>query len=580
MLSFIAFAVQAAYSAKFSPMTSSPNFIVPASTVRNWFDAGKRASTNYIIHKSSGPGSPSLVEPEALNGPLVAASIPGFTPAQIRSAYNVGSDLGIKAIAIVDAYDYTTALADFNAFSRQFGLPVEPSLSATASSNAHFQVVYSGGTQPAVNADWNGEEALDIEWAHAMAPNAKIYLVEAPDNLYPNLPLAVQFAAKLPNVKQISCSWGSLEFQGSTQLDSLMVNPGVTTFNSTGDTAGEDDWPSHSPNVVAVGGTALQFTQLTIGSNGTYPGGTFRTETVWGGNPNEPSTWGTGGGPSAYYSRPSFQASVLATVGSKRGAPDISAAADPYYGGAVYEAGSWSEVGGTSWACPLVAGIANGTGLTYNSSQDQNTVIYNLIGTTHLRDIIAGAAGPFSAGTGWDFASGCGSPLNLNNLAISTAVPFQSGLLNGTAYTDPTNYSLLAAADSSDYVVSAAPFTGVGFVAGAWTNVYFRSGTTANAQGGVLTVVASANTSNAVAQIFAWNWTTAAYDLLASPTLSSTPQTFSVTLTTAQSKLYVDSTGKARIATRALLPQRQLAGSNQSFKYSIDQLGLSVFFST
>jgi len=87
-------------------------------------------------------------------------------------------------IAIVDAYHFATALNDFNVFSQQFGLPVETLLKATNAGNKVFEVVYANGGTPQINGGWNVEEALDIEWAHAMAPCAKIVLVEAASSNY------------------------------------------------------------------------------------------------------------------------------------------------------------------------------------------------------------------------------------------------------------------------------------------------------------------------------------------------------------------------------------------------------------
>ena len=96
---------------------------------------------------------------------------------------------GAKAIAIVDAYDYPTALSDLQIFSAQFGL--------TAPTTANFQVVYATGTQPRADSGWGLEAALDIEWAHAMAPQSKIYLVEAASNSFADLLTAVSVASNL-----------------------------------------------------------------------------------------------------------------------------------------------------------------------------------------------------------------------------------------------------------------------------------------------------------------------------------------------------------------------------------------------
>jgi kumamolisin len=96
---------------------------------------------------------------------------------------------GSRALAIVDAYHYPTAMSDLQVFSAQFGLP--------APTSANFQVVYANGRQPRVNADWNIEAALDIQWAHAMAPQAKIYLVEAASANFADLLYAVSVANSL-----------------------------------------------------------------------------------------------------------------------------------------------------------------------------------------------------------------------------------------------------------------------------------------------------------------------------------------------------------------------------------------------
>ena len=111
-------------------------------------------------------------------GPLVQNSNPpagAYTPAQIQQAYqfNKVSYNGTgETIAIVDAYDDPNIQSDLNAFDTQFGLP----------STTITQVNETGGTSlPAADSTggWELEESLDVEWAHAMAPGAKILLVEA-----------------------------------------------------------------------------------------------------------------------------------------------------------------------------------------------------------------------------------------------------------------------------------------------------------------------------------------------------------------------------------------------------------------
>src|SRR5262249_15136903 len=114
---------------------------------------------------------------------------------------------GAKAIAIVDAFHYPTAMSDLQIFSAQFGLPLP--------TNTNFQVVYASGTQPTADAVWGLEAALDIQWAHAMAPQAKIYLVEAASNSFADLLTAVSVASNYVAAAgggEVSMSWGGSEF--------------------------------------------------------------------------------------------------------------------------------------------------------------------------------------------------------------------------------------------------------------------------------------------------------------------------------------------------------------------------------
>src|SRR5215469_10340874 len=154
---------------------------------------------------------------------------------------------GARAIAIVDAYDYPTAFSDLQIFSAQFGLP--------APTTANFQVVYATGTLPKPDAGWGLEAALDIQWAHAMAPGAKIYLVEAASNSYADLLTAVNGASNLvaqAGGGEVSMSWGGSEFSFEGFYDGYFTKSGVVYFAAAGDSAGTI-WPATSPNVVSAG---------------------------------------------------------------------------------------------------------------------------------------------------------------------------------------------------------------------------------------------------------------------------------------------------------------------------------------
>ena len=136
-----------------------------------------------------------VAEPLIAVSPEVTNTVPyGYTPAQIRHAYGFdqvkfGSVLGTGAgqtIAIVDAYSEPNIVGDLAAFDREFGLAAPPS----------FKVVNENGgsTLPATDSGWSLEIALDVEWAHAVAPGANILLVEASSSSLTDLLAAVNYA--------------------------------------------------------------------------------------------------------------------------------------------------------------------------------------------------------------------------------------------------------------------------------------------------------------------------------------------------------------------------------------------------
>ena len=179
-----------------------------------------------------------------------------------------------------------------------------------------------------MNGNWEIEEALDIEWAHAIAPGASIVLVEASSESNADLFAAIKTAASLPGVSAVSMSWGLNEFSGETALDSTFVTPaghqGVTFVAASGDSGGfapdaQGDptttpgilYPAASPRVVGVGGTTLN-----LNSDSTY-----NSETAWS---------LSGGGTSLFEARPAFQQGAQSTA--FRTVPDVAFDADPNTG--------------------------------------------------------------------------------------------------------------------------------------------------------------------------------------------------------------------------------------------------------
>jgi subtilase family serine protease len=367
--------------------------LVPESAGSTFQDRNTRSHTRLRV----------LVVPDA-----AASTTSAFnTPADLHSLYNLPSTGGSGAIAIVDSYHFPTALADFNSFSKTFGLPLETSTVSTASSNKNFQVVYARGYAPQSGgnyiASWNLEAALDIEWAHAMAPNAKIYLVEAASDSTSDLDYAVQIAAGLAGVREVSMSWGGGEVSYETwAYDTIFTKPGVVYFASSGDSSDQMEYPAASPNVVSCGGTSVNRSSS----------GAFLSETGW----ND-----TGCGPSAFESRPTYQGAVASVVGSKRGVSDLAFDADPNTGVYVYDStplwggSGWWILGGTSVSSPSLAGVINlaatsGNGFATNSPAELMRLYSHLGNSTAFRDITSGADGKYTCKTGYDFITGLGTP--------------------------------------------------------------------------------------------------------------------------------------------------------------------------
>jgi subtilase family serine protease len=323
--------------------------------------------------------------------PNASTSPTGLSPATIKSAYGftTSNTAGAgKTIAIVDAYNDPTVEADLGVFSSQYGLP------ACTTANGCFKVVnQSGGSKlPKTNAGWALEISLDVQWAHAIAPGAKILLVEATSNSFTNLLAAEDYAAA--NAQYVSNSWGAAEFSGESAYDSHFVHSGVSFFVSSGDNGTPAEYPSSSPNVISVGGTTLHFS-----------GGNFSSETGWS---------GSGGGCSIYENATSAQSGFSqygqVNCAGKRGTPDISLDADPNSGVSVYDSTryqgqkGWWQIGGTSASSPMIAARAAVAGAVVNSAY-----IYG--GSITYRDITSGSNG-LSCLAGYDLVTGRGSWTN------------------------------------------------------------------------------------------------------------------------------------------------------------------------
>jgi subtilase family serine protease len=316
----------------------------------------------------------------------------GYTPGQIASAYGIdalhtaGYDGSGQTIAITGAFFSPTIRTDVNEFSKRQGLP-------KLDGRSYREVVAPGTIRfphdPAVTQDWYIEQSLDVEWAHAIAPEANIVYVGAANDGR-GLDVALNHAVdnRLANV--ISNSWGMPETYASKgeikALDAVFTQAraqGIAILFSSGDygdnlqefgklSAG---FPDSSPLVTSVGGTSLG-----IGSSGQrlFETGWGTGQLTWGGTswlggaPSGDFLYGGGGGVSRVYARPAYQDGVVpAGYGMIKGQaqrvePDVALVADPQTG--VVFTQSWSTpgggtvvkdswIGGTSLATPIMAGI-------------------------------------------------------------------------------------------------------------------------------------------------------------------------------------------------------------------------------
>jgi subtilase family serine protease len=314
-------------------------------------------------------------------------SIRGHTPQQVKGAYNIsGQDGTGQTVAIIDAYASPTILSDVNQWSTNRGLP-------TMSSPQFTQVVspgiYNVKDNPAQGpSGWYGEETLDVEAVHGMAPNANIVYVGSPNN-YQDLDAAMNHVVDNHLAQIVSNSYG---FHGENlppgyilPFEQTLIQAaaeGIGVYFASGDSGDETsvlgyaaaDWPASSPWVTAVGGTALGVSSAnarvieTGWGTSTYncdKSSLACTRTGW--------LYGAGGGESQIFAKPSYQTTYGGNLGgfTGRGVPDVAALGDPNAGyligqtqtfpatcngpgGAYYDE---YRIGGTSLSCPIIAGI-------------------------------------------------------------------------------------------------------------------------------------------------------------------------------------------------------------------------------
>lgn len=351
-----------------------------------------------------------------LRQPIEATATPtGLTPAQIKKAYNLPSTGGVGTIAVVVAYDAPTIEADLNVFSAEFGLR------ECTTDNGCFEKYILGATGK--NFDWALEATMDVEWAHAIAPDAKILLVEARTNNFVDLFAAIKYAGAQSDVVAVSMSWGADESPYEMNYEKYFTSDHeVVFFAASGDFGHGTYWPSSSPSVVAVGGTQLIFAA----------DGSVLDEIAWS---------GSSGGLSKYQAMPNDQIEYgvpdlhlrrglddnIVSEPRWRAIPDVSYQAGLKPGFSVYMTGTrgWYEIGGTSAGCPQWAAIqaldhsATRENLYHRAAADEYE--------KYFRDITKGNNDPCGAYCNarprFDYVTGLGSPLTINFRPTLTTDP-------------------------------------------------------------------------------------------------------------------------------------------------------------
>ncbi len=372
--------------------------------------------------------------------PFISSSTPtGYSPTQIKAAYNLPSNGGEgTTIAIVNAFHTPNILNYFDTFSNYYDLP--------GNSTGNFIVKSLTGT---IDNGWSMETCLDVEWAHAIAPQAKILLVEAASNNNIDLLTAIDYATSQPGVVAVSMSWGGPEFIQETWFlfEKHFNKPDITFFAASGDDGESVLWPAASANVVSVGGTTLNLNH----------DGTVISETTW---------QNSSGGISQYVLKPSYQNSY-GLSSTYRAVPDISYNANASTGVSVYD-GTWHKVGGTSAGAPQWAAIhAIGLSVTNANLYARAKADYS----DYFRDILEGENYKNPATVNYDLVTGLGSPLTSNfgtqvtvipdSGAIGTQITISGTAFSGSAvdidYLNPINNSWLDVA--TDYPITDSAFT-------------------------------------------------------------------------------------------------------------------------
>ena len=337
-------------------------------------------------HPAPGFSTCLAVAVAGTDGKALTSSRPlaGFTPTDVQAAYNLtGLTSGGATVAIVDAYGYAPLAADLKLYRSTYGLPP-----CTTGSGCLTIMDQDGGHNlPPDNAEWDVEQALDVDAVSATCPDCKIIMVQAKTSSGANLGIAVDQAAK-HHVVAISNSYIGRDHTNMPNYD----HPGIAITAGTGDRGYvSGQYPADDSHVVAISGTSV----TKDGSKRGY------SESAWA---------GTGSGCAKKNKAPAWQQAAKTTCDT-RAMGDVSAAANPGAGGLVIcYLGRFEQVGGTSEATPIIAAVY---ALSGDTTGYPARIPYKK--SKHLYDITTGSNGSCGvplcqARRGWDGVAGVGTP--------------------------------------------------------------------------------------------------------------------------------------------------------------------------
>jgi kumamolisin len=340
-----------------------------------------------------------------------------FSPNDLATFYTdtAGYDGSGQTIVIAGAYAWNDT--DLTTFNTQWGLPPLPAGSGQVCTG-HAGILTFLHPSCRFSTRNSAEISLDVEYSHGTAPAAIIR------NYMAATPSGADFQVMYNRIVTdnpghiVSTSWGSCEAETSTSTQMTNDNifatgnaEGQSWFAASGDSGSKDcggsstaitvDHPANSPHIIGVGGTSTTCLAGMTSSNPACVG--YGSETTWS---------GSGGGKSALFPKPSYQAGCNVPADGQRDVPDVSLEADPkQYGNYIVSGGTWYSVGGTSGAAPQWAGFfaelnqkKGGSGLGHPGGR-----IYQLCGTAAYHDITSGSNGDYVAGPGYDLTTGVGT---------------------------------------------------------------------------------------------------------------------------------------------------------------------------